>query len=955
MLGRTISHYRIEDRVGQGGMGIVYLATDLQLQRRVAIKFATAGDGVDRQRLQAEARAASRLAHPGIAHIYELGQSEDGQPFFVMEYVPGRNLSDLLAAGPLEITTTLDVMRALASALAEAHRHGVVHRDIKPANIRVTDGGEVKVLDFGLAKTSRPAGPAAGDGTLTAPLIETGLIEGTPGYLAPEQASGKPVDARSDLFSTGCVLYQCLTGKRPFVGESLLESMLLTHGHTPPAPSSVNKSAPAWLDAVAARLLQKDPALRYQSAGELLADLEAGGAKKGLLASRRVRVAVVALAAIAAASAGWWLWSSRPYLPKPEAARWFEEGSSALRDGTFLKASKALGEAVRLDPDFVLARAHLAEAWIELDEAGRAKDEMLRLQRSPHLVKRLGKADRLHLEAIEYLVTGDHRESIARYRSMLGLAAENAQAYMDLGQACERAGDSGCALDSYRQAVKLDPQYAAGHLRLGLLQRRMRKDVEAERSLQESERLYQAASNVEGLTEAQYGLGALQSERAEPARARETLEKALAAARLTANVQQQVKILMQLAALGVKSADEEEVRQRAQQAVDLARSAGAENLASRALITLGGAFFQTGKAEAERYYTQALDIARRNRAAATEARALLALGSLHSTTGQSGKAVAELEPAALYFRQAGFHAEGFRASVLLARTRRKDGDLEGAERVLRELLPETEKIGTREEQALLHEAVGQVEFLRGAYRAAARSFERSYELNEAAGNKPGVVNGLLNRARQTWRLGDSARAKALLAEAETLAAGAGLKAAAGDARLERVLMALSEGRFGEALASVDAVESTGTPGDAEGRMRLESARALALGGAGRAAAGLALCGKLLHAETGAQRGWPLPEARLECAAVALAARDQSQALAWAGLARQDFERSRNPEALWRALTLMALSGSPMAGRPAMAALSELERTWDGQDFKRYLNRPDVKRLREQLGKLEGTS
>ncbi|MBI5086892.1 MAG: protein kinase [Acidobacteria bacterium] len=955
MLGRTVSHYRIEDCLGQGGMGIVYLATDVQLQRRVAIKFSAAGEDVERQRLQAEARAASRLTHPAIAHIYELGQAEDGQPFYVMEYVPGRNLSELLAAGPLEVTTTLEVMRALASALSEAHRHGVVHRDIKPANIRVTDSGEVKVLDFGLAKTSRRADASVHDGTLTASVVESGLIEGTPGYLSPEQAMGKPLDARSDLFSAGCVLYQCLTGKRPFVGDSLLESIMLTHGHAPPAPSLVNRSAPAWLDAIALRLLQKDPGQRYQSAEDLLADLEAGETRRGVFADRRLWLGATVVTAIAAVSAGWWFWLSRPYVPKPEATRWFEAGSSALRDGTFLKASKALGEAVRLDPDFALARAHLAEAWIELDDAGRAKDEMLRLQRSPQLVKRLGKAERLHLEAIEYLVTGDHRESIGRYRSMLALAAEKAQVYMDLGQACERAGDSVCALESYRQTVKLDPQYAAGHLRLGLLQRRMGKNAEAEKSLREAERLYQAGSNVEGLTEAQYGLGALQSERAEPARARETLEKALDTARMTGNAQQQVKILMQLASLGVKTADEQETRQRAQQAVDLARSAGAENLASRALISLGGAFFQTDKAEAERYYIQALDIARRNRAAATEARALLALGSLHSTTGQSGMAVGELEPAAGYFRRAGFHAEGFRASVLLGRTKRKDGDLEGAERVFTELLPETEKIGTREEQALLHEAIGQVYLLRGAFRAAARSFDRANELYQAAGNRPGTLFSLINRAKSTWRLGDTAGSRALLTEAETLAAGANLKSATGDAKMERVLIALSENRFADALAAANAVEAAGIPGGVEGRLRLESARALALAGTSRAVAAMALCGKLLHADTGAQRGWPMPEARLECAQVALAARDQSKAQSWAGQARQDFERSRNPEALWRSLALMALSGSPWAGRPAQAALGELEKLWDGQDFKRYVNRPDVKRLREQLGRMEGAS
>lgn len=944
MLGRVISHYRIEKRLGEGGMGVVYLATDLTLRRMVAVKLA--GEGIaaaDPEALASEARAASRLTHPNIARIYDLDRTEDGRPFFVMEFVPGENLSDVLARGPLKPERAVDVVRSVAEALREAHAHGVVHRDIKPGNIRIGPEGDVKVLDFGLALNTQPA-VVDFEATLSLVSAPEGVVEGTPGYLSPEQASGRRADSRSDLFSLGAVFYECLTGIRPYPARGLLENLAQIQTHHPEPPSTKVPAVKPF-DSVVMRLLEKDPASRYQKAEDLLADLHAKAS--GPARSRALRLAAAAacvLAVLAAAA----FWRSRPYEPRPEALRWYLEGTSALRDGTYLKASKALEESVRLDPEFALSRAHLAEAWLEMDYGERAKEEMLRVGRLKNRESRLKEADRLHLEAVEYLVTGDAKESIQRYRSMLPLVPNAGQAMVqvDLGRAEERAGEMKSAAASYREAVRLDPQAAAGHLRLGLLLRRTGDLGGAESELAAAERLYKASSNLEGVTEARYGLGAVELDREQPGKAQATLESALESARLTANVQQQVKILMQLATIAVKGGKGGEGDRLSQAAVELARSAGVENLVSRALIVLGGAYFQKDKRETERLYGQALEIARRNRNPLTEARARLALGSLHSSMGEPERSVADLTPVASYFDQAGLATEAFQARLLLGRARRDTGDMDGAEKVFRELVPVAEKSGSRERLAMAHEGVGQILMRKERYRDAAAEFEQCQKLNEAAKSGTGLATAALNRASALWRLGDATTARKLLDEAEKLAEAAGSNDLSRGIRMERTALALSESRYAEARAASEPLmaERQGMP--RRQVQWLAAYEALALAGSGQGARSIAVCRETLGADA-------LAPVVLACAEAAQMAGQPEAARTWAEQAYGQFDRGGQPESAWRATALLARSGNASARTAADQAMARLGSLWTPEDLNSYLSRADVKRLRAQSAKKAG--
>ena len=333
MVGTKIAQYQILERLGAGGMGEIYKAQDLRLNRFVAIKVltnSTAGDPERRRRFILEAQASSALNHPNIITIHDI-LSEGNAEYMVMEYVQGKTLVDLIPKGGLRLPVALKYAVQMTDALTVAHNAGIVHRDLKPANVMVTESGLVKILDFGLAKLTdaSPMTQSGGDKTQTlgpAPLTVEGSIIGTVSYMSPEQAMGKKVDTRSDIFSFGLVLYEMVTGMRAFGGENAVSTLSAILRDEAKPINEVAPDVPPQIEQVVKRCLRKSPDDRWQSMQDVKAALQAlkhesdsgqlykpkipAGAKQGASSSSKMYIAIAAIVVVLAGAATgggiWW-------------------------------------------------------------------------------------------------------------------------------------------------------------------------------------------------------------------------------------------------------------------------------------------------------------------------------------------------------------------------------------------------------------------------------------------------------------------------------------------------------------------------------------------------------------------------------------------------------------------------------------------------------------------------
>jgi serine/threonine protein kinase len=323
--GSKLSHFEILEKLGEGDMGVLYKARDLRLNRQVAVKVLPeqAVTSPDRQaRFEQEAKAASALNHPNIITIHEIDTAA-GVTFIAMEFVDGRTLDQVIARRGLRFTEALKYAVQITDALAAAHGIGIVHRDLKPANIMIAGKGQIKVLDFGLAKLT-PSATAPSDATVTI-QSDTGLLVGTAAYMSPEQAQAQPIDVRSDIFSFGVVLYEMLTGRRPFAGDTKLSILNAVVNQEPPPVKQIVEGLPPELDRIAARCLRKDPARRFQTMADLHVALEelkeesdSGRIESALPTERPRRPAWLWAAAAALVVATFGVWEfKRSAMPAP--------------------------------------------------------------------------------------------------------------------------------------------------------------------------------------------------------------------------------------------------------------------------------------------------------------------------------------------------------------------------------------------------------------------------------------------------------------------------------------------------------------------------------------------------------------------------------------------------------------------------------------------------------------
>jgi serine/threonine protein kinase/Tfp pilus assembly protein PilF len=1002
-IGQKLSHYTILSRIGAGGMGEVFLARDSVLERRVALKLLPVQFTQNAERLQRfirEAKAASALNHPNIITIYEIGEVATplgNTNFIATEFIEGETLHTWTPDPERRLRQILNIGVQVASALDAAHKAGIVHRDIKPENVMVRPDGLVKVLDFGLAKLMTPqlgstetSAPTLVEGMKTRP----GIILGTLRYMSPEQARGRSVDARSDIFSLGVVLYELLTGQPLFAGETDADVVAAIIRKEAPPLAECLPEVPSELECVVQKALAKDADARYQSAEEMREALRAvrgalpdadnlatrsrpfetaaSGASAVTALSdilRRPRVLTTIVVSIAVAALILFvvlLWlRAVPHQPPSEAAYWYEQGTTALRDGTYYKASKELEQAIRLDDKFALAHARLAEAWSELDYADKADREILRAQSLAGDLSPLPPLDSLYLKTITHVVLRELGPAIESYRKISEQSpdAEKPHAYVDLGRAYENNDETEKAMESYERAASLAPQDAAAFLRLGILYGKQQDLKAAGESFQKAETLYQALSNFEGVAEVFYQRGFLFKNLNKLSEARAQLETALKMTiAMTANQYQQIRTLQVLSSVSAGEGNAKQAEQQATQAIQLAKENGIENQATHGLIWLGNSFLLRGEyGDAEKFYKQALELAQRDNGRLNQAVALMQLASLRSLQRNTDEALRYIEQALPFYQKGGYRKWLSQALILLGRVHRDRGDYEAALQLFKDQLQLGEQVRDLSQVALSHQEIGSVLAAQEQYPEALKHFDESCKIKRSLNATVSLGYALMYRGDVLWQIGRYEDARVALHESTSIAerSQSAYKQLLAETEMIEARLELSDWHFSESkLKSQQALALAGTRYK-ETAVQAKHTLGLAAIRSGAPRAGSHLCAEAVDMASSTGDPQLIAGALLASAEAMLESAEAERALETALQAQKSFARFGQQDSEWRAWLLAAQAkrrlGEIAAAREyasnAGARLSNLEQKWGPEAYNGYLARPDVQHFRKQLGQL----
>jgi tetratricopeptide (TPR) repeat protein/tRNA A-37 threonylcarbamoyl transferase component Bud32 len=991
LVPEQLSHYRILEKIDAGGMGEVFCAHDLTLNRRVAIKLLPA-ESIEneraKKRLLREAKAAATLDHPNICTIYEVNETSEC-PFIVMQYIAGVTLAQRLRNASMSPAEVIDIGIQAAEALAEAHSHGVVHRDIKPANIMITARGQVKILDFGLAKQLLSESLPGPDAQTVPLLTEEGQIVGTVGYMSPEQLRGNEIDARSDLFSLGVTLYECATGTHAFTGNSKIEiSSQILHVE-PRKPSEVNPSISAELETVILKAMAKGVKERYQSANAMLGDLKklrgsesrssemltktltlerqlprADSVVAKAWARRPVKLGVIIAALlIVGILLALRPWAAYPSVhePSPEARTWYAQGVLAMQAGTYYQASKRLERSIELDDQYVLSHARLAEAYVEINNTERAQEEVLRAISLAPDRSALAVPDAAYLEAVAAIVRRDFAAAVAYYQKILDQAPpdESANAYVNVGRAYEKSENLDKAIECYTEATRRDPQSPAAFLRLAVLYSRRQDSTKAEATFKEAEKLYQTMSNDEGRVEVLYQRGALLARSGRLTEARTQLERVLEILKNLDNKYQLVKTQLQLSLVYRDDGNIDRAQELAAEAIRIAQTSNIKNVATNGLIDLGLALLNRGEFDdAGKYFREALDIARREKARSAEVRAILSLGRLNQQLGNNDEAISQLQEALKFYQPGGYRKETSIALTVLGRAYQEKGDEETALKIFEEQFQLSKDSG---DQASLADSHMNLALLRGInqemYPDGLSHLDAKVLIDEAQGAKVALGFDQMNRGVFLWQLGRYEEARAALDSAFETASRpeANYKAVLAWVHLTRAQMALSERNVSEAKKQAQlAIKLSSQFPDVMLQAKYCMGRAEAFSGAAEVARrqgeeAVAMAKTINSPQL-------ISSALLALAEVLLMANDAQAALNNALEAQKMFARAGGHDSEWRALLIAARASEVIRNNSAaygyasqaVDLCSSLEQSWGKEAYAGYLRRPDIQQYRNQL-------
>jgi tetratricopeptide (TPR) repeat protein len=770
------SRYEIESLLGRGGMGEVYRAHDRLLKETVALKTIRAdqaGSSTVLSSLQREIQTARKVTHPNVCRVFDLGVHtfDDGSPpiqFLSMELLEGETLQVRIERqGRLTGAEALPLAVQMAEGLAAAHAAGIIHRDFKSGNVIVVPGekGDRAVItDFGLARADRKLDTAA-----TASLSGRNILAGTIGYMSPEQLTGGRITPASDIYSLGIVLFEMITGRLPFSDSHFIQAAVQrVSGNLP----SVRQLAPGldkrW-ERVIRRCLETKPEARISPAKAVADALRRPRLPlPNLELTRRQWIGASAAAAVVAAAPVAWYERRKPYVPRPEAERWYEQGVEHVYETTYDAARKALEQAIAIDPDYAPAHAYLGLALRELDYPERAREEILTalalLERKRHSAE-----DALRVKATQLFVSSNYdlAQPLIDEQARQAQGRRKQQATIEQGMLAMYRNRLPDAQQAFQKVLTADPSEAGAQLRIATVYARQRKNDLAIKSFDQAETLFRAANNIDGVTETLFQRGVFLARANRSAEAIPALEKGISIARDTGDIHHEVRLQLALGVAYVNLGQTARAQQITEEGIKKAIDSKMEHAAAVGLLDLGNVYLQRGPLDmADKYFLQGLEFARQTKSQRVEMRALLSLGSLRVQSDRPREAIGYIEKALPYYQQGSFLRETMQSLLLLGRAQGQLGRVREAEQTLRKAALAAEHSGDLEQLGLAHDFLATVLLWQGNFPSARIELQRALQLYAAVRGGQQAAFGFVTLAVIESRAGISDKAAASLSLAE---------------------------------------------------------------------------------------------------------------------------------------------------------------------------------------------
>ena len=949
--------------LGAGGMGEVWAARDQQLNEEVAIKtilspFTAVEDRL--ARFKREIQLARRIAHPNVCRVHDLFEDVSGPRsrfFLTMELIEGETLATRLKRdGPVPVQAALAIVQQIIFGLSAAHAANVVHRDLKPSNVMLTTtpGRPVVIMDFGLARLFDAA--SSHDATRTA--VTT--VAGTHAYMAPEQISGAMATAQTDIYALGLMMFEMLRGERPFGGTDALDSWMRRARETPVKLTGLVLGVDHRIDDVIARCLEYERAKRFGSVEEVWAALQR---RHMPFLPHRPAARAAAFAGIAAAGVLLWqlaVWSRQPNPPQEEVIRWYTEAGQELAEGSSVRALNSINRALDAVPDFMVARARLAEIQLELDMRGRAQETML-LASASALPAASSESD--YISGMRELLLRNCDgavRSLTRY-GQSGPVAERPYRLLSTVRAMERCGLTDDAQTVLAQAAALDPRNAAVRLRQARLFARGRDWPAAMTALDTADRLFRERNNFEGVCEVLVARGTFQEQQDALDLATATLTKAKDIAQSLDDLRQQIRVRIQLAIVNRKRGDVAAAERLTGEAIDLARRQNLETLTLDGLFAQGNVHMVRNQyREAEPLFERAFTIAETHRDEEYRARAWLALATVYVRVMEPDKAEKAVVAARPYFERTKQARNLLIVDMLLGQVRIQRAEYSVAASDLEVAAARAVEHKDLDLEGTARQYLATALTGMGRYADALEQYRRVLQGRRGAGRERSESLALLNVADTLSMMGRFSEAAATLREAETLVQT--IVPVPGEIQSQvffvRAAHALREGRYEAAWVDAGKARDFGVGLSTERETRahlLTCAAGAVLGRAAQAEASCAAARRASRVETLA----PLwLETQLVDAETRVRLGKSAGVEAFLSDALRVVDKSAPSGDKWRVLSLAAAVSAEGQGEKRASLTRELDALrmlWGEAAYRDWARRSDVRSLLVLAGIPKGDS